>query len=422
MSTDDQLDLLSYKADKGFVARRNIQRLSANVPTVNNNQGPIRFLLSPVCIDLSTFVIETTLSVLNDSTTPTVTFNSLHGTSVISRVQLNVGGKTVCDIQGANLFRSAMYKAFSPITAASLMDVFESTTWGGASTLTAKQTYDAAGVKILIRPFDGQFGRNMLPLHLINAQTELLLFLAPLPEVLTGSGTTPATIGYQLANVTAVYDELTLSPEYDARLRQAAMSPGGLPVHMKSMYQYTGEWQSGAFNQNAPVSASSLRQVYVILRNASKLTQTDTETLSTYVNPLSSIQLSVNGTLFPSYPIVCSTAQAVDPYFQLVRCQHAISDEPSLEESEFIFTSTMGSQLTASAYSSTGTGFFVGLDVSRQVSRDTLSGVSTINSAQPVIVNMVCTSTPSYQVRSDVFTVFDSFLTIRANGQFTVVQ
>ena len=100
----------------------------------------------------------------------------------------------------------------------------------------------------------------------------------------------------------------------------------------------------------------------------------------------------------------------------------AISNEPSVEEPEFLFTRTMGGQLTGSAYSSTGSGFFVGLDVSRQVSRDTLSCVTTINTAQPVTVNMVCTSTPSYQERSDVFTVFDSFLTIRANGQFTMLQ
>ena len=80
---------------------------------------------------------------------------------------------------------------------------------------------------------------------------------------------------------------------------------------MKSMYQYPAEWQLGSFNQNASVQASSLEQVYVILRNVSKLTQTNTQTLSTYVNPLRSIQLSANGTLFPSSPMVCNTTPAV---------------------------------------------------------------------------------------------------------------
>ena len=425
MSTDDQLDLLSYHAAPGFVARRNIQRISADVPTINTttSRGPVRIQLSPLCIDLSTFVIEATMSILNDASTPTTYFNSLHATSAISRVVLNVGGRTVCDIQGANLIRSALYKAFSPSTASGLMDIFESTTWGGASSTSAKQTYDAAGVSVLFRPFDGQFGRNMLPLHLINAQAEILLYLADLPEVLnTASTGTPATIGYQLSNITAVFDSLTLTPEFDARLRQAAMSPNGLPVHMKSMYQFTNNWQSTTYQQSAPVQASSLRQVYVILRNAANLAQSNAETLSTYVNPLSSIQLNIAGTLFPAQPMVCNTSPPVDPYFQLVRCQHAISDEPSIEESEFLFTSTMGSTLNTTTYSGTGGGFFIGLDVSRQVSRDTLSGVNTMNSAQPVIVNMACSSTPSYQVRSDVFTVFDSFLNIKGNGQFTVVQ
>lgn len=402
--------------NRAIVAQRRNQRVRADTPTVTSASSPnlIHFNLSPNNIDLSSFYVTWTQSIINDATTPTTYFTFLHATSAIARVVFRVAGQVVLDLQGQALFRNALYNAFSPATAASAMDVLESTTYGGASTSANKITYDATARTVVYRPFEAAFETALLPLELIGQQAELELYLSPVSDVLnTGATGTPANIGYQLANCTAVYDVLTLTPSYTAQLKTAA-GVGNLRCLFKQVTPFTSTFQSTSYSQSAPVQTKSLRQLFCVLRNASNLGASNADVLATYVNGLSSVQFRINGTLFPAQPLDCSASPPTDVYFELLRCQHAWSDEPGLEENSFVFTSTSGATMNFSGI--TGSKFMIGIDVSTQVDSDVVAGINTVNSAAPVIVEYTMSSTPSYAVRSDVFCVTDRILVIGSNG------